>query len=172
MWLDATPASMACSRVTAASSTCPITNRAVPRVVSRALCQYPLPLRAARDRRRPQDPARVPVEVRVDRTAGGDPGGHGVGARPELRRDGAALGGLQPVVGLVGAPDLLQGGGLDQGEPRVSVTAAAGRPASHARIVSMRARSLAGIQWSRISVAASAMSPAAVACRMASDGVP
>ena len=36
----------------------------------------------------------------------------------------------------------------------------------------MRARSLATIQWSRISVAASAMSPAAVAWRMASDGVP
>ena len=34
----------------------------------------------------------------------------------------------------------------------------------------MRARSLATIQWSRISVAASAMSPAAVAWRMASDG--
>jgi hypothetical protein len=36
----------------------------------------------------------------------------------------------------------------------------------------MRARSLATIQWSRISVAASAMSPAAVAWRMASDAVP
>ena len=53
-----------------------------------------------------------------------------------------------------------------------SVTASVGRPASHARIVSMRARSLATIQWSRISVAASAMSPAAVAWRMASDAVP
>ena len=44
MWPDATPASTARSRVAAAASTCPVANWAVPRVVSRALCQYPLPL--------------------------------------------------------------------------------------------------------------------------------
>ena len=141
-------------------------------MVSRALCQYPLC---------PSLPRAIAAVLRIPPAS---PWKYALIARqaaiPAATESGparssgdvAALGGLQPVVGLGGAADLLQGGGLDQGEPGVSGHRGR-RESGQPRQDRLHAGAVpGGIQWSRISVDASAMSPAAVACRMASDGVP